>query len=211
MQYTKQVDRMQAFEGNVLDNQLNADQKEAYQNIDKAFESKNTVLLEGVTSSGKTHVYIQLMEDAIKKGHQVLYLLPEISLTTQLIQRIQTYFGTRAAVYHSKFNLHERYETWMKLHNGDLDIVIAPRSGIFLPFQNLGLVIVDEEHENTYKQFEPAPRYHARDAVSVLSKLTGAKVFVGKCNSKHRVLQERHGWQIRVRLSDETVQGSHAT
>jgi primosomal protein N' (replication factor Y) len=210
MQYTKQVDRMQAFEGNVLDNQLNADQKEAYQNIDKAFESKNTVLLEGVTSSGKTHVYIQLMEDAIKKGHQVLYLLPEISLTTQLIQRIQTYFGTRAAVYHSKFNLHERYETWMKLHNGDLDIVIAPRSGIFLPFQNLGLVIVDEEHENTYKQFEPAPRYHARDAVSVLSKLTGAKVLLGSATpsieSYKNAMDGKYGYASLMKRYKEVMQ-----
>ena len=210
MTYTSQVDRMPAVEKDVLKNRLNSDQKEAFDTIVEAFKTKSTVLLEGVTSSGKTHVYIQLIEETIKKGEQVLYLLPEISLTTQLIQRVQAYFGGRAAVYHSKFNLHERYETWIKLQNGDIDIVIAPRSGIFLPFQKLGLVIVDEEHENTYKQFEPAPRYQARDAVSVLSKLYGCRVLLGSATpsieSYKNAMDGKYGYATLMKRYKEVMQ-----
>ena len=139
----------------------------------------------------------QLIEDCIRKGKQVLYLLPEISLTTQLIKRIQTYFGDRVLVNHSKFNKNERLEIWQKIKNQEADVLLAPRSGIFMPFNDLGLIIVDEEHENTYKQSEPSPRYQARDSSIVLGQITGAKILLGSATpsveSMHNAKQEKYG------------------
>lgn len=154
-------------------------QAEAYQKI-KSRPEKPT-LLHGVTSSGKTEVYVQLMADQLKAGRQVLYLVPEIALTTQLIQRLQNYFGNDVLVYHSRFSDRDRVETWLKLKklNQDPCVVIGARSSIFLPFQNLGLIIVDEEHETSFKQFEPAPRYHARDAALVLAQQQKAQSLLG--------------------------------
>jgi primosomal protein N' (replication factor Y) len=148
--------------------------------IKESFGSKNVCLLHGVTSSGKTEVYIHLINDVLRRGRQVLYLLPEIALTAQITERLRAAFGSRLGVYHSKFPDAERVEIWQKqLSDSPYDIVIGVRSSIFLPFSRLGLIIVDEEHENTYKQQDPAPRYNARNAAIVLASMTGAKVLLG--------------------------------
>ncbi len=164
---------------------LNESQAKALDEIKRGFSDKEVVLLHGITSSGKTEIYIHLMQEQIEKGKQVLYLLPEISLTTQIITRLRKVFGNRVGVYHSKFSGNERVEIWNNLsrkHTGTNEpyqVILGARSSLFLPFENLGLVIIDEEHENTYKQFDPAPRYHARDTAIMLAKLHGAKVLLG--------------------------------
>ena len=160
--------------------QLSDIQNNKYNEVKKHFVDKDVVLLHGVTSSGKTEVYIKLIKEAIEKGEQVLYLLPEIALTTQLIVRLQKRFGDKVGVYHSRFNQNERVEVWKNVIDREkYQIVIGARSSLFLPFENLGLVIVDEEHETSFKQNEPAPRYNARDASMVLAKLHNAKVLLG--------------------------------
>lgn len=161
-------------------NPLNEFQQRAFDEVVQSFQEKNVCLLHGVTSSGKTEIYIHLIEEAIRQGKQVLYLLPEIALTTQITERLQRVFGARLGIYHSKFPDAERVEIWRKqLGENGYDIILGVRSSIFLPFRNLGLVIVDEEHENTYKQQDPAPRYHARSAAIVLAAMYGAKTLLG--------------------------------
>lgn len=162
--------------------QLSSVQQEACNLVVENFASKDVVLLHGVTSSGKTEIYLHLIKDAINKGKQVLYLLPEIAITTQIINRLRVHFGNDVGVYHSKFSDNERVEIWNKLNAGDLNaykIILGVRSSVFLPFSNLGLVIVDEEHENTYKQYEPAPHYHARDAAIMLATMHKGKTLLG--------------------------------
>ncbi|TVR40856.1 MAG: primosomal protein N' [Bacteroidia bacterium] len=170
------------------DIQLNSFQEEAWQDIRKQFQEKEVVLLHGVTSSGKTEIYIKLIREYIERGQQVLYLLPEIALTSQIIKRLQQHFGNRAGIYHSRFNPMERVEVWNNLLHGGVvsgddtiryDLVLGPRSAMFLPFHDLGLIIVDEEHEPSFKQHDPAPRYHARDAAIYLASMLGAKVLLG--------------------------------
>ncbi len=164
------------MEGNIL----NPAQQEAFQGIMDSFRQKNVCLLHGVTSSGKTEIYIHLIQEALKAGKQVLYLLPEIALTTQITERLKRVFGKRLGVYHSKFPDAERVEIWKKqLGEEEYDVILGVRSSIFLPFKRLGLVIVDEEHENTYKQQDPAPRYHARSSAIMLASMYGAKVLLG--------------------------------
>ena len=166
---------------------LNDSQQKAFDKINDLFGQKNAVLLQGVTSSGKTEVYIKLMEAAIAEGKQVLYLLPEIALTTQIINRLQKVFGNQVGIYHSKFNESERVEVWKNLmrpadDRSDMprfNIVLGVRSAIFLPFNNLGLIIVDEEHDSSYKQVDPAPRYQARDCALYLGKIHDAKILLG--------------------------------
>ena len=160
---------------------LNAYQESALKDIEEAFKANKTTLLQGVTSSGKTEVYVKLIEACIQTGKQALYLLPEIALTTQLIGRLQTYFGEKVAVYHSKYNVQERVEVWNNVvaRKPKAQIVIGARSSLFLPFSKLGLILVDEEHEGSFKQFDPAPRYHARDAAIVLARLHGANILLG--------------------------------
>ncbi|MCO4819242.1 MAG: primosomal protein N', partial [Bacteroidetes bacterium] len=184
------VDRI-VYEGTDVtkENQLTDEQLDVYNAITTWYEEKEVVLLHGVTSSGKTHVYIKLIEDHLAKGEQVLYLLPEISLTTQLIKRIQTYFGDKVLVNHSKFNNNERLEIWQKIKDNEAQVLLAPRSGIFMPFDNLGLIIVDEEHENTYKQSEPSPRYQARDCSIVLGQIADAKVLLGSATPSVESMQ----------------------
>lgn len=163
-----------------LPKELNASQQRAYDAIVDSFVSKNVCLLHGVTGSGKTEIYIRLMAETVRQGKQVLYLLPEIALTTQITERLQRVFGARLGIYHSKFPDAERVEIWQKqLSERDYDIILGVRSSVFLPFRRLGLVIVDEEHETTYKQQDPAPRYHARNAAIVLASLCGAKTLLG--------------------------------
>lgn len=158
---------------------LSAAQHEAFTKINEAFNDKNVCLLHGITSSGKTQIYTQLISDCIRSGQQVLYLLPEITLTAQIIRRLQTYFGNEIAIYHSKFNNNERVEIWNRTKSGEIKIILGARSALFLPFQNLGLVIVDEEHDSSFKQQDPAPRYHARDAAIYYASLFSAKVLLG--------------------------------
>ncbi|MFT5512235.1 MAG: primosomal protein N' (replication factor Y) [Bacteroidia bacterium] len=210
IEFQQHVDRV-VYEGaeETKENQLTDEQKAVYTSIKTWFEKKEVVLLHGVTSSGKTHVYIQLIEDCINNGQQVLYLLPEISLTTQLIKRVQTYFGDKVMVNHSKFNNNERLEIWQKIKNDEAQVLLAPRSGIFMPFSNLGLIIVDEEHENTYKQSEPSPRYQARDSSIVLGQVTGAKVLLGSATpsveSMHNAKNGKYGFvELSNRFSNVT-------
>lgn len=179
--YRQEIGRLvTAVQSTIEINPLNEYQLKAFQEIQTSFKKKNVCLLHGVTSSGKTEVYIHLIEKAIKAGKQVLYLLPEIALTTQITERLKRVFGNKLGIYHSKFSDAERVEIWRKqLGKEGYDIILGVRSSIFLPFHNLGLVIVDEEHENTYKQYDPAPRYHARNAAIVLASLYGAKTLLG--------------------------------
>ena len=160
---------------------LNEYQKEALLSIEENFKNNKPTLLHGVTSSGKTEVYVKLIEDCIRNKQQALYLLPEIALTTQLISRLQEYFGEKVAVYHSKYSVQERVEVWNNVlaNKPKAQIVIGARSALFMPFKSLGLVIVDEEHESSFKQYDPAPRYHARDAAIVLGSLHGANILLG--------------------------------
>lgn len=163
------------------ENPLNPAQQQAYEGIMQQFREKTVCLLHGVTSSGKTEIYIHLIRQAVKAGKQVLYLLPEIALTTQITERLKRVFGNRIGIYHSKFPDAERVEIWQKQLNPDscYDIILGVRSSVFLPFHRLGLVIVDEEHETTYKQQDPAPRYHARSTAIMLASMYGAKVLLG--------------------------------
>jgi primosomal protein N' (replication factor Y) len=161
--------------------ELNEFQETALTEIKSSFEEKEVVLLHGITSSGKTEVYTKLIEDNLKSGKQILFLLPEIALTTQIITRLENYFGNQISVFHSKYSMNERVEVWNNVLNNKskAQIILGARSSIFLPFSNLGLIIVDEEHETSYKQFEPSPRYHARDTAVVLAHQHKAKVLLG--------------------------------
>ncbi|AFL81855.1 replication restart DNA helicase PriA [Aequorivita sublithincola DSM 14238] len=160
---------------------LNEAQTKAYEEIKISFAEKDVVLLHGVTSSGKTEIYVRLIEKMIASGKQVLYMLPEIALTTQLISRLQKYFGEKISVYHSKFSVNERVEVWKNVlaEKAKAQIVIGARSSLFLPFKNLGFIIVDEEHEPSFKQYSPSPRYNARDSAIVLANLHNAKLLMG--------------------------------
>tara|TARA_R110002072_G_scaffold271987_1_gene432064 strand:- start:44990 stop:47473 length:2484 start_codon:yes stop_codon:yes gene_type:complete len=161
---------------------LSSSQNQCLTEIHASFLENKVALLHGVTGSGKTEVYVQLIQEQLDLGKQVLFLLPEIALTTQLIQRLSTYFGEQIGVYHSKFNQNERVEIWNHVLNNDMNkyrIVLGARSSIFLPFRELGLIIVDEEHESSFKQYDPSPRYNARDCAIVLSHLHKANIVLG--------------------------------
>ncbi|HMB64664.1 MAG TPA: primosomal protein N' [Eudoraea sp.] len=180
-------------------------QLEALQEIEQAFRTKNVTLLHGVTSSGKTEVYVRMIGECLKSGRQVLYLLPEIALTTQLITRLQAYFGEQVAVYHSRYNLNERVEVWRNVLEKErkAQLVIGARSALFLPFSDLGLIIVDEEHEGSFKQFDPAPRYHARDTAIVLGSMHSCKVLLGSATpsieSYHNTRTGKYGYAMMKR------------
>ncbi len=181
-EYHIQIDRIQfEGEGDADAKKLSEAQQQAYEEIEAVFETKSVALLHGVTSSGKTEIYVQLIQKQLELGKQVLYLLPEIALTTQLVHRLQDYFGDKVAVFHSRYSGNERVEVWSNMLNNSkkAQVVIGARSSLLLPFKNLGLIIVDEEHEQSYKQFDPAPRYHARDAAVVLANLHKAKILLG--------------------------------
>jgi primosomal protein N' (replication factor Y) len=161
--------------------QLSEAQAQAFHSIESEFAKQDIVLLHGVTGSGKTEIYIKLIETVLQQGKQIVFLVPEIALTTQLVSRLSAYFGNKVAVFHSKYSNNERVEVWNQVvaQSEKAQIVIGARSAMFLPFSNLGLVLVDEEHEQTFKQQDPAPRYHARDAAIVLAKSHQAKVLLG--------------------------------
>ena len=174
------VDRIKSLPKNVeIDFEFSAAQQEASDKVAKTLEDKNVCLLHGVTSSGKTQVYVKLIEKYFAAGKQVLYLLPEIALTTQIIRRLQKHFGGNITIYHSRFNNNERIELWNKIRTGEVKIVLGARSALFLPFKDLGLMIVDEEHDPSFKQQDPAPRYNARDAAIYYASLFKAKVLLG--------------------------------
>ncbi len=160
--------------------QLNTAQQKAFDLINSSFQEKNVCLLHGVTSSGKTEIYIHLIQQTIQQGKQVLYLLPEIALTTQITTRLKNIFGNHLGVYHSKFTEAQRVAVWQKqLSDDPFNVILGVRSSIFLPFTHIGLVIIDEEHESSYKQQDPAPRYHARSAAIMLANMYNAKVLLG--------------------------------
>ena len=176
---------------------LSTAQQDAYNDILMGFLKKNVVLLHGVTSSGKTELYIHLIKRAIEHHEQVLYLMPEIALTVQMQQRLQRVFGNRLGIYHSKYSDAERVEIWKKqLSDAPYDVILGARSAVFLPFQKLGLVIIDEEHETSFKQQDPAPRYHARSAAIVLASMYGAKTLLGtatpSAESYHNVITGKY-------------------
>jgi primosomal protein N' (replication factor Y) len=197
--YTIQTDRINFDEATEVVKELSDIQDDAYVEIKKSFKDKEVILLHGITSSGKTEIYVKLIDEVLNQGKQVLYLVPEIALTTQLIQRLQRYFGNRISVFHSKYSLNERVEVWKNTLNNSkkAQLILGARSSVFLPFNELGLVIVDEEHETSYKQFDPAPRYHARDTAIVLANLHKAKVILGSATpsieSYFNTQQEKYG------------------
>lgn len=188
---------------------LSAAQQAAEDSIQKQFNEKNVVLLHGVTSSGKTEIYIHLIKKAIDEGKQVLYLLPEIALTVQMTRRLQNVFGSRLGIYHSKYSDAERVEIWKKqLSSEPYDVILGARSAVFLPFTRLGLIIVDEEHETSFKQQDPAPRYHARSTAIMLARMyEGAKVLLGTATpsmeSYHNACMGKYGYvQLTTRYKD---------
>lgn len=172
-------------------------QQQAVRQINEQFLTQNTVLLHGITGSGKTEVYIELIQQALGGGSQVLYLLPEIALTTQIVVRLQKVFGDKMGIYHSKFSDNERVEVWKGILSGQYQFVVGVRSAVFLPFDNLGLIIVDEEHETSYKQHDPAPRYHARDVAIMIAHWQQAKVLLGSATpaieTYYQAKQGRYG------------------
>jgi primosomal protein N' (replication factor Y) len=194
----KIVDRISVKEMEELSHyELSAEQNDTLVDIKKHYEEKEVVLLHGITSSGKTLLYIDLIKEQIAQGKQVLYLLPEIALTAQLVQRLEKILGN-IAVYHSKFNNAERVEIWNKVLKNETKIILGARSSVFLPFQDLGLVIIDEEHDSSYKQFDPAPRYQCRDAAIYLARQFSAQSAAGFRHAEHRKLCQRTCRKIRT-------------
>ncbi|MBO5602501.1 MAG: primosomal protein N' [Prevotella sp.] len=208
--YEKEVGRLNSSLEAHLENihALNKAQTDAYNQIQFSFLKKNVVLLHGVTSSGKTEIYIHLIQQAIERKEQVLYLLPEIALTVQMRERLQRVFGNRLGIYHSKYSDAERVEIWRKqLSAHPYDVILGARSALFLPFQRLGLVIVDEEHETSFKQQDQAPRYHARSASIVLAQMYGAKTLLGSATpsieSYYNAKSGKYGFvQLLTRFQD---------
>lgn len=199
VRYSKVVDRF-VFEGAIEKTKpLSNAQELAHLNIKNAFTNKEVVLLHGITSSGKTEVYIRLIEEMLSQEKQVLYLLPEIALTTQVVGRLQRYFGDQLVIFHSRYSQNERVEVWNKVaaNSSKARIVLGARSSIFLPFVNLGLVVIDEEHEAAFKQYESAPRYHARDSAIMLARLHKAKTLLGSATpsleSYYNAQQNKYG------------------
>ncbi|MFW5773284.1 MAG: replication restart helicase PriA [Tangfeifania sp.] len=190
--YQQQISRIEeGAQKQVNINLLNACQEKALNEIKAVFTEKDVALIHGITASGKTEIYIHLIDEILKKGKQALYLVPEIALTTQIVQRLKNAFGKKVGIYHSRLNSQERVEIWEKvLHfqtNPDegYQVILGARSSLFMPFSNLGLVIVDEEHENSFKQFDPAPRYNARDMAVVLGMQNNAKVLLGSATPSY--------------------------
>jgi primosomal protein N' (replication factor Y) len=206
-EYKMQVDRLNSEPVTQESFSLNPAQQTAFDQIKEAFREKDAVLLHGVTSSGKTHVYVKLIEEVIAQGRQALFLLPEIALTSQIVSRVQKYFGSKAVSFHSKYSQNERVELWHKIRSGEVQVIIGARSAIFLPFHELGLIIVDEEHESSYKQHDPAPRYHARDASIMLASIWQCKTILGSATpsfeSYHNARTDRYGLvQMKQRFGE---------
>ena len=204
------VNRIEEEEAEREASQLSSTQQVAFDEIKTHFESKQSVLLHGVTGSGKTEIYIKLIQEVLESGSQVLMLLPEIALTTQIVGRLKQVFGSQMGVYHSKYSDNERVEVWNGVLSGRFPFVVGVRSSIFLPFDSLGLVIVDEEHEPSYKQFDPAPRFHARDAAIMLAYFHQAKTLLGSATpsfeSYFNASQGKYGYvQLSHRFGDASL------
>ncbi len=182
-------------------------QQLAYDQLSEGLSEKNVALLQGVTGSGKTLLYIHKIREYLAAGKQVVFLLPEIGLTTQLVSRLYAYFGEELGVYHSRFSNNERVEIWEKVQQGVYRIVAGPRSALWLPYKNLGLIVVDEEHDGSYKQKDPAPRFHARDAAIYLAGLHGAKVILGSATPSVESLYNAHQGKYNRVLLEERYQG----
>ena len=194
----RNVDRLQYLPKDIqVDFELTENQQIAYKEIQESFKSKQVCLLHGVTSSGKTQIYIKFIEQFIRQGKQVLYMLPEIALTSQIIRRLQKHFGGYVGIYHSKFSQNERVEIWNKVKTGELKIVLGARSSVFLPYSNLGFIICDEEHDTSFKQQDPAPRYNGRDAAIYFASLFNSKVILGSATpsleSYHNAVTGKYG------------------
>lgn len=212
VQFQKKKSRLESNidENELLNKTLNEAQLKAFSEIKELHNTKDVVLLHGVTSSGKTEVYIKYIQEVIEQGKQVLYLLPEIALTAQIINRLKLVFGNSVGIYHSKFNEAERVEIWKNIHENNENsykVILGVRSSVYLPFKNLGLIIVDEEHENTYKQFDPAPRYNARDASIVLANIHQSKVLLGTATpaieSFYNAQNDKYGFvELQTRYKD---------
>ncbi|MBL0057258.1 MAG: primosomal protein N' [Chitinophagaceae bacterium] len=200
----REVDRIKSMAVNMdIDFTFSDAQQACSDEIGTRFLDKSVCLLQGVTGSGKTQVYVKLIEKYFSSGSQVLYLLPEIALTAQIIRRLQKHFGGHIAIYHSRFNNNERIELWNKVRSGEIKMVLGARSALFLPFTNLGLIIVDEEHDASYKQQDPAPRYNARDAAVYYAGLFGAKVLLGSATpSLESYYNALHGKYALVELNE---------
>lgn len=198
--YHLQTDRI-SFDGKTNSlKELSSEQSEALAEIKASFQKNDVTLFHGVTSSGKTEIFAHLIREVLDAGKQVLYLLPEIALTTQIISRLQEFFGDKISVFHSKYSVNERVEVWHNLleDKSKAQVILGARSSLLLPYANLGLIIVDEEHETSYKQFDPAPRYHARDAAIVLAKMHQAKILLGSATpsveSFFNASQKKYGY-----------------
>ncbi|WP_111960427.1 replication restart helicase PriA [Chryseobacterium lathyri] len=179
-EYHMQKDRIESYEGEIEElEELSEEQKEAKIEIDEAFEEGKNVLLHGVTSSGKTHIYLEKIEECIQEGKNVLFLLPEISLTKQITQRLEKKYGRQLGFYHQKLTDFERVEVWRRIKQNDIKILIGTRNALFLPFQDLGLIVVDEEHDSAYRPREASPYFNAKDAALVLGNFYGAGVILG--------------------------------
>lgn len=229
----KEVSRFGKHEILPVQFSLSEAQQHAYDQLADSYHNRQPALLHGVTSSGKTLLYVKLIEQCIADGKQTLYLLPEIALTTQIITRLRKHFGDKIGVYHSKFNDNERAETWKNVLNGTCRVILGARSSVFLPFKELGLIIIDEEHEQSYKQYDPAPRYHARDTALYLGAYLKLPVILGSATpaletyynalqGKYKLvkLTERYGGvtmpqivtaNIREEQKRKTLQGEHFT
>ena len=200
------ISRLQTFDAiaDASSIQLSEVQNTAFEDIKKQFEEYSSVLLHGVTGSGKTEIYIKLIDEVLKQGKQVLYLLPEIALTSQIVNRLRKYFGDKVGVYHSRFNEYERVEIWDRVLQNEgsegskYQLILGARSALLLPYQNLGLIIVDEEHDGSYKQLDPAPRYHARDCAVMTAQIHHAKVLLGTATPSletfYNVRQKKFGY-----------------
>ncbi len=210
---SRNIDRIQRSKAEINSQfELSPAQTKAKEAIQHSFKSKDVCLLHGITGSGKTQIYIQLIEEQIQQGKQVLFMLPEIALTAQIIRRLEAHFGGHIGIYHSKFNDNERVEIWHKVCKNELKVVLGARSATLLPFTDLGLVIIDEEHDPSFKQQDPAPRYQARDAGIFLANLFKAKVLLGSgtpsIESRFNAAQEKYGY---VSLTERFGEGELPT
>lgn len=199
--------RLETAEGGEAEKELSGQQQRALSEIEIHFKTKDAVLLHGVTSSGKTEVYISLIAEQLAKGNQVLYLLPEIALTTQIIVRLQKHFGDQVLIYHSRYNENERVEVWKRMLLGKPQVLLGARSALYLPFEKLGLVIVDEEHDTSYKQYDPAPRYNARETALYLAHLHHAKTLLGSATPSIDTYFNAKGGKYGLVAMDERFGG----
>jgi len=213
-EFTKIISRFDNIAVDQDKSELSSIQEDTLTQIKEAYKDKQTVLLHGITGSGKTEIYIKLIQEVLESGSQVLFLLPEIALTTQIVNRLQKVFGNKMGVFHSKYSDNERVEVWQGVVHGKFQFVVGVRSAVFLPFDSLGLIIIDEEHETSYKQHDPAPRYHARDTAIMLAYLHQSKVLLGSATpsfeSYYNARQKKYGLvELNTRFGEAQLPHYH--